>query len=69
MNIFIDSHNHVKIGDFGLATTELLGTAAGSCPAAALAADTDEVKKDEFDESIEVQDDMTGNTICTSKKL
>ena len=31
VNIFIDSQDHIKIGDFGLATTELLfGGAAGS---------------------------------------
>ena len=27
VNIFIDSHDNVKIGDFGLATTELMGSA------------------------------------------
>lgn len=26
VNIFIDSHDNIKIGDFGLATTELIGS-------------------------------------------
>ena len=26
VNIFIDSHDHVKIGDFGLATTKIIGS-------------------------------------------
>ncbi len=50
VNVFLDSGDHVKIGDFGLATTNMLTTGGASAMASAAPAMTDE----------EADSDMTG---------
>ena len=51
VNIFIDSHDHIKIGDFGLATTELLNPSAATDKAG---------RKEDLEQSVTVEDDITG---------
>jgi translation initiation factor 2-alpha kinase 4 len=46
VNIFIDSHDHVKIGDFGLATTNVIGGK--------------NVTFDQGNDSMDADNDMTG---------
>ena len=52
VNIFIDSHDNIKIGDFGLATTELIG----SVPA-------EDIRKEDMDQVQEKPHDNWGKKV------